>query len=403
MNYLKMNKIILSVLSFTFLLSHAWAADPTQDTVEIKLDDNVKVRRTKKTHSKQVLISDTTLPAGAVIEVSQAALKAARNMEYWEGEQSSELPFVKGVKIISAPGFSKGEIRELNAINEDDGLYVAKSFVDHGRSVVQDKVKRQVEIDEVIPLYYRADTAVKSSSQRQPPPAAVQKAQEEEQKKEDNIKAAQRTNEIIEKIAPIVQKAGTGGCTRCEVGMHPVQKILSQGVPQRALTQALDYFDKHQDIIKNKNYVTITDYTALSGEKRMFIINMNTGDVEKLYAAHGKGSDPSFSNHVRSFYQIGKDSPVGSHKTPGGFHLADFYPSPAHQYKSLLLAGLEAKNSDSASRYIEIHGAKYVNDSYVRGGSPGRSYGCSAIAMDQIDHVIKELRGKSLVYNYDGT
>ena len=54
------------------------------------------------------------------------------------------------------------------------------------------------------------------------------------------------------------------------------------------MQQAFDYYEKHADQIENKKYVTIVDYNRPSSEKRMHIINMQTGDVEDLLVAHGK-------------------------------------------------------------------------------------------------------------------
>jgi hypothetical protein len=91
-----------------------------------------------------------------------------------------------------------------------------------------------------------------------------------------------------------------------------------------------------------------------------------------------------------------------SKMTPPGFHVVNYFRSPAHG-DSLLMTGLEAKNSSSKERYIEIHGAKYVSEDNIQhGGQTGRSFGCLAIEMDQIKKVISELDGGSLVYDYTG-
>jgi hypothetical protein len=394
MDYLKMNKIVLGLLGFSLLMGQAWA-----DDVQIQLTDTVVVRHSVKTsRNAAVLISDTTLPAGSVIEITKDAFDNAQKMDYWGGTQDAQMSFVKGVKVISAPGWSKNDIDETNQLNRTDGLYVPKALIENKtHTVKKEPTKRQVWADVPIPMFYRND-----SNPTNLPPPQVTKKSEAETKDQDNKKAAERVIERIGQANTTVKKAGTNDphCDLCS--KYPIKAFVSQGVPQVALMQALDFFDAHPDKIKNKNFITINDFTALSGEKRMFVLNMNTGEVEKMFVAHGKGSDAG-NGRVSSFYKIGKDPSSSSYKTPAGFHLADYFWSEKHHRRTLLLDGMEARNKDSAARGIEIHGADYANDSFIAAHRyTGRSYGCPAIALDKIDHVIEELRGKSLVYNYDG-
>lgn len=59
-----------------------------------------------------------------------------------------------------------------------------------------------------------------------------------------------------------------------------------QGVPERPLQQALDFFAANQSIIRNDRYITIIDFTQSSTKKRMYLIDRESRRVERYYVAH---------------------------------------------------------------------------------------------------------------------
>src|SRR6185437_333449 len=64
-----------------------------------------------------------------------------------------------------------------------------------------------------------------------------------------------------------------------------ITKDQAGKIPAEAMKKAFDFYTDHADQVKNKNYVTIVDFDKPSTEKRMHVINMQTGDVEDLYVA----------------------------------------------------------------------------------------------------------------------
>jgi hypothetical protein len=169
------------------------------------------------------------------------------------------------------------------------------------------------------------------------------------------------------------------------------QKVLENGVPEIPLKKAFDYFDKHQNIIKNKNYLTIIDYSQNSSHKRYYLIDMKTGVVDKILVAHGKGSDLDHDGNATVFSN--KD---GSHATSLGFMLtAEIYDG--EHGASLRLDGLENINSNVRPRTIVIHGADYVSPNLP---VLGRSFGCPAVEPRLVVSLIKKIQQGSLLYAY---
>ncbi len=163
---------------------------------------------------------------------------------------------------------------------------------------------------------------------------------------------------------------------------------------QNVLETALAYHKLHQPIIRNRRYLTIIDYTKPSCTKRMFVIDLKTGIVERQLVAHGKNSGrvyaTTFSNQMESF------------KSCRGFFLTgDKYTGK--RGTALALHGLEKGVNDNAfTRGIVIHGAPYVNlrSVLMNKGRLGRSLGCPAISDKEINRIVDKIRGGSLLYVY---
>lgn len=169
------------------------------------------------------------------------------------------------------------------------------------------------------------------------------------------------------------------------------EKVLSAGVPEDALKQAIDFFEVNKTIITNKRYITIIDFSLHSGQKRFFVIDQTTGDVEALHTAHGKGSDPEHDGVARIF---GKKP--NSNMTSLGFYLTAETYYGKHGL-ALRLDGLEDSNDTARDRAIVIHGATYVDPRFEK---MGRSFGCPALAMNEINRIVETIKDGSLLYAY---
>lgn len=162
-------------------------------------------------------------------------------------------------------------------------------------------------------------------------------------------------------------------------------------VPSPLLDQALGYFEKHESKIKNKQFLTIIDYTQHSSKKRFYLINLKTGAVEKHLAAHGAGSEIRNSGWTPGF-----SNKSGSQLSSIGFYLTAETYQGKHGH-SLRLDGVSPTNSNARSRAIVIHPADYVQD----GMNPiGRSWGCPALDPDVSRSVIERIKNGSLIYGY---
>lgn len=211
-------------------------------------------------------------------------------------------------------------------------------------------------------------------------------------------------DETQEEINPMTEEEYYATKTIEELGFEEVGEVtqqVSRGlaayayvdpqgmIPDRLRTEALAYFDKNQSRIKNKNYVSVIDFSLKSSVPRFFIINMNTGSVTAIRTAHGTGSDSDHDGYAEKFSNVS-----GSNASSLGFYLTAETYSGKHGY-SLRLDGLSSTNSRARSRAVVIHGATYVKDSDVKAG---RSWGCPAISMANRTKVIDMIRDGSLIY-----
>jgi hypothetical protein len=165
----------------------------------------------------------------------------------------------------------------------------------------------------------------------------------------------------------------------------------------QAFRAALQYFNTHRAMIRNRRFLTIVDYTRPSTSRRMYVHDLVTGDVQRYYVAHGKKSGDvyatSFSNRVDSL------------KSCNGFFLTGRKYTGTHG-TSLELHGLQKGVNDNArKRGIVIHGARYVSASGARLLKPrtGRSWGCPAVSSGEVEEIVKRIMNGSLLYIHAGS
>ncbi len=176
------------------------------------------------------------------------------------------------------------------------------------------------------------------------------------------------------------------------------EKTIRDGVTGEngALSNVLTHFRSYRRAIRNRRYLTVIDYSKPSHVKRMLVIDMKRGKVERFLVSHGKNSGwayaTTFSNRLescqssRGFFITGKEY-YGKHGI------------------ALQLHGLEKGVNDNALRRgIVMHGANYVSARSVmlNGGRLGRSLGCPAIPAEVAKSVINRIKGGSLVYIHAG-
>ncbi|MBT8195511.1 MAG: murein L,D-transpeptidase catalytic domain family protein [Bacteroidia bacterium] len=146
--------------------------------------------------------------------------------------------------------------------------------------------------------------------------------------------------------------------------------------------------------LARKNLLTIIDYSVSSNEERLWIIDLDNKKVDfNTLVAHGKNSGDecamSFSN-IPSSYQ----------SSLGFFTTGEIYTGK--HGTSLYLHGQEEGVNDKAfERYIVIHGADYVSESFIEeNGRLGRSLGCPAIPLGVHENIIYAIANSSCVFIY---
>ncbi len=168
------------------------------------------------------------------------------------------------------------------------------------------------------------------------------------------------------------------------------EKVLANSdVSEVALNNAFEYYDENHENIDNQEWITIFDIGQHSGNRRMYIINMETGYVSAIHTAHGSNSDPDNDGYATKFSNINN-----SHQSSLGFMLTAETYYGKHGL-SLRMDGLEDRNSKVRPRAIVIHGASYVNPNY---NQMGRSWGCPAVSDANRDWVINRIKEGSLFY-----
>ncbi len=169
---------------------------------------------------------------------------------------------------------------------------------------------------------------------------------------------------------------------------------LSKILKWDAFEQAMQGYGKLNP--KNRDIITIIDFTLASTEKRMYVIDLKNRRL--LYhniVSHGRNSGEkyatSFSNKHGSY-----QSSLGFYYTAGTYQGGNGY--------SLRLDGLEKGINDQAlARAIVVHGADYCSQEVIKStGRLGRSYGCPALPRELSKPIINTIKNGSLMFIYAG-
>jgi hypothetical protein len=146
--------------------------------------------------------------------------------------------------------------------------------------------------------------------------------------------------------------------------------------------------------LMNDSVISIIDFSLSSAKKRLFVIDIKHCKVLfNTYVAHGKNSGTEyareFSNNPRS-----KKSSLGFYVTGDTYSGDNGY--------SLHLEGEEKGiNNNAYNRAIVMHGAPYVNETYIKSnGFIGRSFGCPAVPQNIYKPLIDQIKNGSCLFFY---
>jgi hypothetical protein len=159
------------------------------------------------------------------------------------------------------------------------------------------------------------------------------------------------------------------------------------------LQGALDALKRHEASIAHHDVMGIVDFSRPSSAPRFHSLNLADGRVRSHLVAHGRGSDPEHTGWLERF----SNEPHSYATSAGAFRTQGVYLGEHGQ--SIRLDGLDASNSNAASRAIVVHGAWYVSDDIAKEhGVLGRSEGCFAMAPSSIAEVLASLGSGRLIY-----
>ncbi len=144
----------------------------------------------------------------------------------------------------------------------------------------------------------------------------------------------------------------------------------------------------------SKNLISICDFTQSSKNKRLYIIDMGTGQLLfNTLVAHGKNTGEEFA---QSF-----SNENSSNKSSLGFYVTKETYQGQHGL-SLKLTGEEPGFNDHAEeRSIVMHGADYVCESFIaQCGRLGRSFGCPSVPVEMRDKIINTIKDGTCLFVY---
>jgi hypothetical protein len=157
--------------------------------------------------------------------------------------------------------------------------------------------------------------------------------------------------------------------------------------------RALAALEQHRDSIAFRDVVAIADFSLPSSAPRFHLLSLADGGVTSYLVAHGRGSDPAHTGWLERFSNL-----PHSYATSAGAYRTDSRYVGGHG-ASIRLDGLDATNSNAASRAIVVHGAWYVSEQMVgRSGMLGRSEGCFAVDPSSLGELLSRLGPGRLIY-----
>lgn len=252
----------------------------------------------------------------------------------------------------------------------------------------------------------------------------------------------------------LVNKRDDSTKTQKSAAIHkPEQTELESKIKQNfaklkgsseAIEQALCFFNENKDktfkakdknsnkrtaSIKNQDYMVIQDFTKYSYEKRLFLINMKTGEIDSMLASHGygkPGSPAGMNPGDKSTHFSNKES---TKLTPNGFLVSgEKSPSSLGWGWHMKLDGLQKDvNDNSRDRLIVMHkavasydkneariyeGRASSNESspylygHAKDGSQkkympaGQTNGCTAVSPIYADELYEKTKNGALYYNF---
>jgi L,D-transpeptidase catalytic domain len=201
----------------------------------------------------------------------------------------------------------------------------------------------------------------------------------------DAVSLTSRRKFLAKAVAGVAVAAVPTALTWCQESSSPI----SSAVLQRALAA----LERHRDSIDYRDVIGIADFSLPSSAPRFHLLKLAEGLVSSHLVAHGRGSDPGHTGWLERF-----SNEPHSYATSAGAYRTDSVYVGEHG-QSIRLDGLDASNSNAASRAIVVHSAWYVSKEIAMDrGVLGRSEGCLAVAQSSLAEVLLTLGPGRLIY-----
>lgn len=133
---------------------------------------------------------------------------------------------------------------------------------------------------------------------------------------------------------------------------------------------------RHGKKITKKNQLTIVDYTKPSNSRRLFVIDLDSGEIlQNTWTAHGGGGGITGADGIGGSPEV--SNRPGSLMSSDGFILATKASSGSLYGPNVLLQGLDKNNTNLTSRAVVVHGWGSPMGDYNQGVSDysGEDYG----------------------------
>lgn len=166
------------------------------------------------------------------------------------------------------------------------------------------------------------------------------------------------------------------------------------GLSRQAYDYAVRGYEKlvSQGKLLNQSIIAIVDFSQPSSQKRLYVLDMaNYKVLFNTLVAHGRNSGKEWATYF--------SNKPASYKSSPGFYITGETYAGNNGY-SLKLNGVENGINDKAmKRAIVMHGADYVNESYIFSqGYIGRSQGCPAVPLRDARNIINTIRDGACLY-----
>jgi len=146
--------------------------------------------------------------------------------------------------------------------------------------------------------------------------------------------------------------------------------------------------------LRNKDIITVIDFTLPSTEKRMCVIDLkNQKLLYHTIVSHGRNSGEKYATSFSNRH--------GSFQSSLGFYVTEKTYFGGNGY-SLVINGMEKGINDQAkARAVVIHGADYCSQRIINAtGRLGRSYGCPALPREVTKPIINTIKNGTGLFIY---